>query len=455
MPSTDPSQTNSNTFKRNLRWLIQRRGITQRQLAADAGVPEKWLRRLCNQGLSRLPYGDRATETTDRLERLLWGLATDLHEDQSVHLLWHEGLPAKLTANAEVSDRWLAATIDLLRASFAESQHSRYLQSVLRAIDIAYAAATSSTARRDSETQPRPASSPSQTDNTETRDRHDRLHRFRSNIQHLFSLTGDPLPGISCGLDLPLRWLRHLRYVGLPKPPHKNSQTEKRLTTLCECFGVSLTDLWSKDLTVSVLSLPASVDDLLEKTIHKLIIAYEQLGRSREIRRVYKTLRLFHSPRAESCDQFKLNIQGLLKERELTPKSAADEIGVPYFWMRHLCYRGLTEQTRSSRSGQQDDEDIDRIGLICFYFGITDKHELWSNALISPIQSEFRHIQSDSFDNFMNGPDYQGIVQQVAERAEYPQESIRKMNIQTKAMLGGGQPESAILDLFRSSLELQ
>ena len=448
-----PTKVKSDLFKRNLRLLIERRGISQRQLAVEAGVPERWLRRLCSKGLCRWAYGEEAAFTFSRLHALLRTLCPEVYRFMDTDLLWHEDIECRLLADTEPSDEWLKVAVERLRVCFAESQHSRYLRNVLRAIDTAYAAAIQSAALEDTEGQTVCGELPASRPHPEDSRNQLPLEKFRENIQHLLAVSGLNRPEFARLVNVPVRWMRHICYVGLPKPPRPDSLSDKRLRALCKHFAINNSSvLWTKDLAVSIKKLPQSTDDLLEKTIYKLKTAYEELGRSPELCRVRDTLKLFHSSRAEACDQFKLNIRSLVKERNLPLKSSAEEIGVPYCWLRHLYYNGLTKQTRSSRVGQRNDDSVDRISLVCFYFGITNKYDLWDSNLEDGLTKRLLRMQSRSNNQFMQRTEYQELVQRIAGCSDEPEKATQRMHTQTKAMLGDGTLEAEIISLYNSVL---
>lgn len=76
-------------------------------------------------------------------------------------------------------------------------------------------------------------------------------------------------------------------------------------------------------------------------------------------------------PRAEI---FRENLRRLLRDRCLSQREAADEIGVPYKWMRRLCHHGLERVDRRSS------ENLDR--LVCFFR--VSPESLWGEMPISP-----------------------------------------------------------------------
>lgn len=49
-----PSEDRRTMFKQNLHRLMEEKGLTPRQLAIETGLPLKWVKRACDQGLDRL-----------------------------------------------------------------------------------------------------------------------------------------------------------------------------------------------------------------------------------------------------------------------------------------------------------------------------------------------------------------------------------------------------------------
>ncbi|MEZ6048763.1 MAG: Dam family site-specific DNA-(adenine-N6)-methyltransferase [Planctomycetaceae bacterium] len=82
------SSDQASIFKANLRRLLRREWLSQRQAAEQIGVDYKWFRRLCHQGLHR---PDRRTAVG--LEKV----AT--HFDLTVSALWDDELPKRLEGN--------------------------------------------------------------------------------------------------------------------------------------------------------------------------------------------------------------------------------------------------------------------------------------------------------------------------------------------------------------------
>lgn len=76
------------------------------------------------------------------------------------------------------------------------------------------------------------------------------------------------------------------------------------------------------------------------------------------------------------ADIFRENLRRLLRDRCLSQREAADEVGVPYKWLRRLCHHGLERLDRRSR------ENLER--LACF-FGISPD-SLWEASNPPPEQ---------------------------------------------------------------------
>ena len=78
--------TRAEVFSRNLRRLLERDWLNQREAAERIGVSYKWMRRLCHQGLDRL---DRRTEAD--LKKVVQ------HFGLRIADLWHEAAVSRLT----------------------------------------------------------------------------------------------------------------------------------------------------------------------------------------------------------------------------------------------------------------------------------------------------------------------------------------------------------------------
>lgn len=88
MPATSQNER-ALVFRRNLRRLLQREFLSQREAADQIGVSYKWMRRLCHQGLERI---DRRTEPA--LQKLADRF--DLRVDD----LWREDIAEKLESTS-------------------------------------------------------------------------------------------------------------------------------------------------------------------------------------------------------------------------------------------------------------------------------------------------------------------------------------------------------------------
>ena len=71
-------------------------------------------------------------------------------------------------------------------------------------------------------------------------------------------------------------------------------------------------------------------------------------------------------------DCFRRNLRSLLASRWMSQRQAADEIGVPYKWMRRLCHEGVTRMDQRTSAG---------LGKIAEFFGI-EVEDLWQEKAV-------------------------------------------------------------------------
>jgi hypothetical protein len=91
-------------------------------------------------------------------------------------------------------------------------------------------------------------------------------------------------------------------------------------------------------------------------------------------------------------DRFARNLQQLVEATELNLKQAAEEIGVPYPWMRRMVTAG------TSRCDEKNRANLDRVAA---YFLLPDTDHLWREQLVvelltSPLGEEFMSRFKDS-----------------------------------------------------------
>lgn len=67
------------------------------------------------------------------------------------------------------------------------------------------------------------------------------------------------------------------------------------------------------------------------------------------------------------------NIRSLLESRWLSQREAADQIGVPYKWVRRLCHEGVGRADKRTKAGLQD---------IASFFGV-EVEDLWQEGAVS------------------------------------------------------------------------
>jgi hypothetical protein len=73
-----------------------------------------------------------------------------------------------------------------------------------------------------------------------------------------------------------------------------------------------------------------------------------------------------------SADIFRHNLRGLIQDRGLTQRQAAEEIGVDYLWLRKVCAVGISKPQVRTKP---------RIEKIRAFFGIGRARLLWSKSL--------------------------------------------------------------------------
>lgn len=75
------------------------------------------------------------------------------------------------------------------------------------------------------------------------------------------------------------------------------------------------------------------------------------------------------NPRAE---QFRLNLKRLIRSRGMTQRQAAEDIGVPYNWLRKACNDGIAREQAAN---------AERLKRVATFFDILDRTLLWSESL--------------------------------------------------------------------------
>ncbi|QDT24337.1 Dam family site-specific DNA-(adenine-N6)-methyltransferase [Gimesia chilikensis] len=73
------------------------------------------------------------------------------------------------------------------------------------------------------------------------------------------------------------------------------------------------------------------------------------------------------------AETFRQNFRSLLESRWLSQREAADQIGVPYKWVRRLCHEGVGRADKRTKAGLQD---------IASFFGV-EVEALWQEKVVS------------------------------------------------------------------------
>lgn len=73
------------------------------------------------------------------------------------------------------------------------------------------------------------------------------------------------------------------------------------------------------------------------------------------------------------AEKFRQNFRSLLESRWLSQREAADQIGVPYKWVRRLCHEGVGRVDKRTKAGIQD---------IASFFGL-EVEDLWQEGAVS------------------------------------------------------------------------
>lgn len=119
-------QVKAERFKHNLRSLLARRGLTQREAAREIGVPYKWFRHLCHDGLARVHTNNR--------ERL--GLIRKFFGVRRLEWLWLQDLKTeRLPGPAPLSQ--LDAYLEKLTFVVEAVGCNKYVRKAYKAIDLA------------------------------------------------------------------------------------------------------------------------------------------------------------------------------------------------------------------------------------------------------------------------------------------------------------------------------
>jgi DNA adenine methylase len=83
------------------------------------------------------------------------------------------------------------------------------------------------------------------------------------------------------------------------------------------------------------------------------------------------------------AETFRQNFRSLLESRWLSQREAADQIGVPYKWVRRLCHEGVTRADKRTKAGLDD---------IANFFGL-EVEELWREGAVSvPLPRPYRSL---------------------------------------------------------------
>jgi len=122
-----PGQVRAQRFKHNLRSLLAHRGLNQREAATEIGVPYKWLRRLCHEGLARVHQDNRerlrAICRFFRLRRVEW--------------LWLQDLKTERLAGPASTPSELDEYLEKLAYVVETVGCNKYVRKVYKAIDLA------------------------------------------------------------------------------------------------------------------------------------------------------------------------------------------------------------------------------------------------------------------------------------------------------------------------------
>jgi DNA adenine methylase len=73
------------------------------------------------------------------------------------------------------------------------------------------------------------------------------------------------------------------------------------------------------------------------------------------------------------AETFRQNVRSLLESRWLSQREAADQIGVPYKWVRRLCHEGVTRADKRTKAGLND---------IASFFGL-EVEDLWRDGAVA------------------------------------------------------------------------
>lgn len=125
------ASTPAERFRTNLRSLIRRKGLTQKEAAKKIGIRYQRLRKLCNEGLARIPTEDK--EDLRKVRRFF--------NIKRTRLLWSPTLSTDRHPPAKYSEEELDVSIEQLVWVWGVNPKLRQLRTVMKWINLALEAA--------------------------------------------------------------------------------------------------------------------------------------------------------------------------------------------------------------------------------------------------------------------------------------------------------------------------
>lgn len=264
MAKTATTKSRTKWFKANLRSLIARAGLTQREFADKLDLPYNWIRKSCNDGIARLhPNNEKSLRSI-----------CDFFGLGQIDSLWQKRIPFTDWKADDLAEhhREFVDDFNWLLKEFPDNHNVAEVKRVIGEV-VEYIRRPASQQQDATEERPdrelRAATTP-------------RAERFRANLRHLIEEAGLTQKAFAVRISISYIWLRKSCTNGVARVHPKN---EKYIQAICDFFDLrNLESLWNGRLTTKRFQ---SIDDLAETQrilVSDLIWLLKEHGDSQDLK---------------------------------------------------------------------------------------------------------------------------------------------------------------------------